>query len=256
MALYDQFAPIYQRGPYIRFAQGLAETILPQFLEEMDIFPKDILDIACGEGSFAVEMSQKGFSVTGIDQSPRMIKLALEKNGDEGCGAKFFVKDMRELQFKEDFDLVTCFFDSLNYLLSVKDLMQTFKGVYQALRPGGHFIFDMNTIYGLAVDWMKQATYVQNEADDFIEIHRHNYDYENQVASVEIIVFIQVGELWQRFDEVHQERGYPVADLQFLLDQAGFKILKMYGNLGDRTEVRNTSSRVWFVAWKPNSQLS
>jgi len=157
---------------------------------------------------------------------------------------------MRSLEFKKEFDLVTCVFDSLNYLLTIKDLQSAFQCAYKALRPGGFYIFDMNTIYGLAVDWMREETYIQNETDDFIEIHRQAFDYENQIASMQITVFKQKGDLWERFEETHLERGYPIADLQFLLHETGFNISGMYGSLSKRTDVQTTSPRVWFVARK------
>jgi len=250
MTIYDQFASAYQRGPYIRFSQNLVDAILPDYLEEMGIKPSSLLDVACGEGTFAVGMAKSGYKVTGIDQSQRMIALAKDRAREEAVDVKFLVEDMRSIPFKEEFDLVTCFFDSLNYLLTVRDLHQAFKGAYRSLRSGGFYIFDMNTIYGLAVDWMREETYIQNEAKDFIEIHRQSYDYENQIAIMDITIFVQKGEIWERIDETHQERGYPIADIQFLLNETGFEIYGMYGNLKNRTDVQNTSPRVWFITRK------
>ncbi len=227
MGLYDKFATIYQRGPYLRFSQVLVETVLPEYLEELGIEPQKVLDIACGEGSFAVGMAKLGYEVTGIDQSPQMIALAEARAQEEGVAVEFLVEDMRSIPFANEFDLATCFFDSLNYMLTVKDLGEAFQSAYQALKPGGFYIFDMNTIFGLAVDWMRAKTYVQNEAEDFIEIHRQEYDYENQIATMHITIFKQHGELWERADEAHHERGYPIADLQFLLTQLGFSITGM-----------------------------
>jgi len=251
MALYDQFASIYQRGPYIRFSQGLAESILPDYLTDLGIELKDVLDVACGEGSFAIVMSKLGFNVTGVDQSQQMIDLAKERAQKENEPINFHTEDMRELPYEDDFDLVTCFFDSLNYMLTIRDLQEAFQSAYKALRAGGVYIFDMNTIYGLAVDWMREETYIQNEADDFMEIHRQSFDYENQVATMEITVFNQRDELWERFDETHRERGYPIADIQFLLNETGFEIAGMFGSLSKRTEVQTNSPRVWFTARKP-----
>jgi SAM-dependent methyltransferase len=251
MAIYDQFASIYQRGPYLRFSQNFAESVLPPYLEEMGIVANDILDMACGEGSFAIAMAKSGYRITGVDQSHEMIRLAEENAQVEAQDVRFMVEDMRYLSFKEEFDLITCLFDSLNYLLTIKDLHETFINAYTALKPGGVFIFDMNTIYGLAVDWMRQETYVQNETDDFIEYHKHEFDYENQIATVEITVFKKAGDFWERFVEIHRERGYPVADLQFLLSEVGFEILGMYGHLSKRSELFASSPRVWFTVRKP-----
>lgn len=251
MALYDKFASIYQRGPYIRFSQVLAESVLPDYLTELGVDPQDLLDVACGEGSFAVAMAEKGYRVTGLDQSRQMVALARERAREAGAGVRFLVEDMRSIPFKAEFDLVTCFFDSLNYLLTISDLTEAFINAYDALRPGGLYIFDMNTIYGLVVDWMREETYIQNEADDFIEVHRQSYDYENQVARMQVTIFVRRGKLWERIDETHRERGYPVADIQFLLNETGFEIAGMYGSLKKRSELQNTSSRVWFAARKP-----
>ena len=173
------------------------------------------------------------------------------ENKTENAAVNFQVEDMRSFSFNESFDLVTCFFDSLNYMLTIKDLQEVYKNTYQALRPGGYFIFDMNTIYGLSVDWMREETFIQNEVDDFIEIHRQSYDYENQVATMLITIFIKQGHLWERIEEIHRERGYPIADIQFLLNETGFEIVGMYGSLKNRSEVQITSPRVWFTVRKP-----
>lgn len=251
MTVYNQFASIYQRGPYLRFSQLLAETLIPDYLNEFGIKPQHVLDVACGEGSFAVGMVKKGFAVTGVDVSPQMIALAQDRAEEAGVMVDFRVEDMRTLPFEGEFDLVTCFFDSLNYLLTVQGLHHAFQGAFKALRPGGFYIFDMNTIYGLAVDWMREKTYIQNETDDFIEIHQQDFDYENLIASMTVTVFQKQGHLWKRFDEIHQERGYPIADIQFLLSETGFEIAGMYGSIKKRSEVQKDSPRVWFSARKP-----
>jgi SAM-dependent methyltransferase len=250
MGLYEKFAAIYQRGPYLRFSQNLAESVFPQYLAELNIHPSTLLDVACGEGSFAIAMAKLGCQVTGVDQSQQMIDLARHQARQEGENIRFLVGDMCLMDFKDEFDLVTCFFDSLNYLLTIKELHQTFQNVYQGLKPGGYFIFDMNTIYGLAVEWMRQESYIQNQTEDFIEFHKHSFDYENLIATVEITVFAKQGSLWEQFIEIHRERGYPIADLEFLLKQAGFEILGVNGHLSKHSELFNTSPRVWFTARK------
>jgi len=87
--------------------------------------------------------------------------------------------------------------------------------------------------------------------DDFIEIHQQDFDYENLIASMTVTVFQKQGDQWERFDETHQERGYPIADIQFLLSEIGFEIAGMYGSIKKRSEVQMNSPRVWFSARKP-----
>jgi SAM-dependent methyltransferase len=251
MPIYNRFASIYQRGPYVRFSQNLAESVLPEYLEYLNFHPSNLLDIACGEGSFAVAMAQAGYQVTGVDQSQQMIDLARRRAREADAKVDFWVDDMRSLSYRNTFDLVTCFFDSMNYLLTVRDLQDAIRSAYNALKKGGLYIFDMNTVYGLAVDWMRDKTYIQNEADDFIEMHQQSFDYENLIATLQITIFKQSGDLWERIEETHQERGYPIADLQFLLHETGFEIVGMYGSLSKRSDVGTASPRVWFAARKP-----
>ena len=251
MTIYDRFASIYQRGPYVRFSQNLAESVLPEYLESLGFQPTRLLDVACGEGSFTVAMAQQGYQVTGVDQSQRMIDLAYARAGEAEVEVNFIIEDMRNLSFKGEFDLVTCFFDSMNYLLTIKDLRYAIRCAFEALQPGGYYIFDLNTIYGLAVDWMREKTYIQNEADDFIEIHRQEFDYENLVATMEITIFQQNGDLWERIDETHRERGYPIVDVQFLLQETGFDVVALFGSLSKRTAITINSPRAWFVSKKP-----
>jgi SAM-dependent methyltransferase len=50
-------------------------------------------------------------------------------------------------------DLVTCFFDSLNHLTRRGDLARAFRTAASLLRPGGAFVFDLNTAEGVAHPW-------------------------------------------------------------------------------------------------------
>lgn len=252
MAVYDLFAKIYQRGPYLRFADTLGQTVFPSILEEWQIRPEKLLDIACGEGTFAIHMAKRGIHVTGLDQSAQMLALARNHALEESTAVDWVQGDMTRLNLPEnEFDVVTCFFDSLNYLLRIFDLEGAFAGVYKVLKPGGWFIFDMNTVYGLAVEWMRQRVTIHNESSDFIEIHENDFDYENQIASIRIIVFEKHGDQWQRFEETHQERGYAAADIQLLLETVGLKTMAYYGKIATREPLMSDSGRVWFICRKP-----
>jgi ubiquinone/menaquinone biosynthesis C-methylase UbiE len=152
MSFYNKFAYFYTKGPYPKYSQRMVE-LLPPVLARFDAQPQTILDIACGEGTFAVAMTKKGFRVTGFDRSPQMLEFARERAERENAKVEFLHQDMRSLAFDEQFDLVTCWFDSLNYVLELEGIQKTFVDVHRALRKAGLFVFDMNTVYGLAVDW-------------------------------------------------------------------------------------------------------
>jgi ubiquinone/menaquinone biosynthesis C-methylase UbiE len=246
MSIYERFAYFYAKGPYLQFSERILE-LLPAVLARFDARPQTILDIACGEGTFAVAMAKKGLQVTGVDQSPQMLQFARERAERENVKVEFVLQDMRSLPFEERFDLVTCWFDSLNYLLELEDLEKTFAGVCRALKKAGLFIFDMNTIYGLAVDWQRYHCYVQQDTAELFEIHRPSYDLEKNIATMKITGFVKEGDGWTRMDEVHRERGYTLEDIRQCLKEVGFQELACWGNLVEMSEPKPDCARVWFA---------
>jgi SAM-dependent methyltransferase len=249
MTIYDDFAYVYHLGPYTAFSLRMAE-LLPAVLKQFDCYPQTLLDLACGEGSFAIIQSEKGMQVTGVDASTRMLQIARIKAAEMGVKVKFIEMDMRNLDFIRSFDLVTCWFDSLNYLPGSSDLEKTFEGVFNALKPGGLFIFDMNTIYGLAVLWQNPDYIIQQDTPEIVEIHRSSFDHDRSTAIVNITAFIQEGQSWKRIDEIHQERAYPLDQIYDLLAGCGFEVLACYGSLAEMSKPELDSGRAWFIARK------
>ena len=109
----------------------------------------------------------------------------------EGVRVKFLQQDMRSLSLRGRFDLVTCWFDSLNYLLEIDDLARTFAGVSRVLDENGVFIFDVNTIRGLAVEWVREPSYVHLNSGDSFLVSVPQYDAATKIASLHITGFSQ-----------------------------------------------------------------
>jgi SAM-dependent methyltransferase len=251
MTLYQRFAEFYVAGPYLEYSRHTVE-VLPPVLERYQIPDQgSLLDLACGAGIFPTAMAQKGWRVTGVDLSPDMLGFA-EKNSQEGhVDVRYICTDMRRVTFANEFDLATCWFDSINYLLKLEDLLSTFQAVFAALKPGGWFLFDMNTARGLLYGWQKTDAYVQQDTLERFEVHQSSCDYDQGIASVHITGFKRQGDVWERFDEIHQEKAYSLDQVQNCLISAGFLIADTYGNLEALTPPTIKSMRVWFVAHKP-----
>jgi 2-polyprenyl-3-methyl-5-hydroxy-6-metoxy-1,4-benzoquinol methylase len=68
-----------------------------------------VLDLGCGTGSLSLLMAQLGYSVTGIDFSPRMIELAREKAAAAGAAIDFHIMDAAAPRFPaRAFDVLVC----------------------------------------------------------------------------------------------------------------------------------------------------
>jgi ubiquinone/menaquinone biosynthesis C-methylase UbiE len=250
--MYKRFAEIYSRGEYPNLSQTMAQ-VLPSVIETYDIQVPEtqkLLDVACGEGSFAVEMSLKGWEVTGVDQSEEMLRLAQHRAQKANTKVNFQKQDMRFLDYSNDFDLATCWFDSLNYNITRDNLQSSFNSVFRTLKPGGWFLFDMNTCYGLSVTWQKNRCYVAQETPELVELHRTSYDYEKHIACLKLTWFVKMGDLWEKFEEKHYERAFTLAEIEDCLQYSGFKIKDRLGSLMPPTGLETNSSRVWFICQK------
>lgn len=80
MNIYERFAYFYVKGPYLQYSERIAEP-LPAVLERFSVQPQTILDLACGEGTFAVGMAEKGFQVTVLTYLH--ICYSLPENGEK-----------------------------------------------------------------------------------------------------------------------------------------------------------------------------
>ncbi len=108
---------------------------------------ESVLDVGCGSGWQSLELARRGCRVVAVDpvaaflrplrQAARTGRLPIEVRR----GAALSLP----LRTGEAFDLALATFDVLNHLGSHEDLAPAFAGVAKALRPGGHFLFDLNT---------------------------------------------------------------------------------------------------------------
>jgi SAM-dependent methyltransferase len=247
MSVYEEFARLYAGGDYCEFSRRMCEY-LPAALKALGVNPKKILDLACGEGTFAFAASRLGYSVTGLDLSEQMLGFARRHAREAGTPVDLVRADMRSLPFTRGFDLVTCWFDSLNYILDLDALSRVFRGVAGALERDGIFMFDMNTIYGLAVNWRENPCCVERDADGIFEVHRQDYDFEKGIALMHITGFIRHEDTWIRIDEEHRERGYSRKEVRNCLADSGFHLLASWGSFRDRSEPSPESPRIWYVA--------
>jgi len=250
MPPYERFAEVYACGPYPAFSQRIAEAY-PDIAARYSLPTSGrLLDIACGEGSFVIAMAQQGWQVDGVDRSASMLRLASDHAQRASVTAVFHQADMTALDLPPQYNLITCWFDSLNYLENIQSITAALRGIQRALKPGGYFLFDMNTLYGLSVNWLRQACFLQQDTPDLVEIHSPTYDYERQAVTDHITMFVRQGNAWERNDEEHCEYGYSLTQIRSGLSQAGLEEIACLGSLRDNTPLQPNSGRAWFVTRK------
>jgi len=228
---YSQLARVYDLMGADRHSIKMTEYCR-QIFRRFKIHPTTILDLCCGTGTALGIFSDWGFDVAGLDQSAAMLAVAARKL--KGRKIRLYQKTLPRFTILENdrsgrtrcFDLVTCFYDALNYLTVVRDLKSAFRSVRRHLNPGGWFIFDMNTEAALKILWGGQV--YAGALDDIAWVWQNNYIENRQGAECRTTCFVRKGKLWERFDELHCERAYPNEKVVELLEAAGFEVKGLY----------------------------
>lgn len=117
-----------------------ATQLHPHEKEEQKI---KVLDIACGPGRHAIAMAKRGFDVTGVDLSTKLLHHAHSRAQKESVGIRFLQVDMRSLDFNEEFDLAVQLFTSFGYFSKVEDDYSVLQGARKSLRDVGYYAIDL-----------------------------------------------------------------------------------------------------------------
>jgi SAM-dependent methyltransferase len=213
--------------------------------DRFECSPTTVLDLACGTGNVTLELAQRGYRVTGVDNSPAMIRQARTKRA---TWMQFELQDARHLDLPEPFDACVCLFDSLNYVLTPEELGSAFAGVFRHLRPRGLFVFDVNTVRALERGMFTQEGTGGDPSLTYV--WRSSYDPETRFCRIDMRFQAQTPTGTREFHETHVQRGYPLAELRPLLEAAGFELLGDYQAYGFRPATEGCD-RAYFVARRP-----
>ncbi|MFH0909413.1 MAG: class I SAM-dependent methyltransferase [bacterium] len=181
------------------------------------------LDLCCGAGSLLTLACKDGYSCVGLDVSPHQLRHA-RRNAP---AARFVTQDVRSLSLPQSFDVITCMFDSLNYIKSHRDLEMVFRKARTHLNARGLFIFDMNTYEGLQDDWCRMSV-IHNPM--YTLVVESSFDPGKALGRCLITGFMKDRHRYKRFQEEHLERGYRSKEIETRLLAAGFRFEKYDGN--------------------------
>lgn len=103
-----------------------------------------ILDLACGYGRHSLEFARLGYQVTGVDLTKEYVEDAIKTARKESLNAEFIQADLREVYFKEEFDIVLNLGDgAIGYLETDEENLKIFDCIATALKPGGKHFMDI-----------------------------------------------------------------------------------------------------------------
>lgn len=240
---YDSFARIINEywGPEV--SESLFPNIEKLLLKHLPQ-QAQILDLCCGAGYLAQKLIQKGYQVTGIDGSEKLLQYA-KQNASKG---KFILDDARYFQLPPSFNGVISTDCGLNHIINLEELNRVFENVYNALLPNGLFMFDLSLEQRYQSNWNNSM--LGDVKEEYAWALKRSYDSEAKIGSIGITIFELINENWQRHDTSWLVKGYSQTQVISALKTLEFKKIECYNNAQDiltRTEDANIA---YFVCTK------
>ncbi len=208
-----------------------------------------LLDLGCGPGIYAELFYRAGYAVTGVDFSRRSVDYAKEQARLCKSDIRYLCQDYLTLDYTAQFDVVTLIYCDYA-VLSATDRLALQRKVYQALKPGGRFVFDVFT------PRMRKAeahTWEYCEVGGFFSDQPHLclnavYQYDDEDHT----------ELCQYIVQTHEKVScYHVWDHYFTQElilaetrAAGFETVQLYGDVAGKP-FADDGETICVVALKP-----
>ena len=205
-----------------------------------------LVELGCGTGTMCKLLSQKGFSVHGIDLSSDMLTIAKEKTKNIK-NITFSCQNMCDFELDQQYDGFYSVCDSINYLLYEEELLSTFSNVKNYLKTKGIFIFDLKTPY-FYENILGDQTFCDHR-ENCSYIWENSYFEEDGINQYDLTIFARNNdqELFERFTETHHQKAYSLEIIVDLLKTAGLEYVIAYDAF--TTNAPHTSSeRIYIIA--------
>jgi 2-polyprenyl-3-methyl-5-hydroxy-6-metoxy-1,4-benzoquinol methylase len=208
------------------FTQGTAGEC--DFIEKEINYNKSlkIIDIGCGTGRHSIELTKRGYNMTGIDLSESQLKRAKKKAKSHNLKIDFRKLDAMKLPFKKEFDVAIMLCEGAFPLMETDEMnFEILKNVTRALKNKAKFIFTtLNGLFPLyhsinefhAADVQEGHTTCKNTHFDLMTFRDYNIttvvDDSGNVKELEC-----------------NERYYVPCEITWMLKTLGYEKIDIYG---------------------------
>jgi len=222
-SLFENYAQKYDSENFTQGTIGECDFIEKELRSNKSL---KILDVGCGTGRHAIELSKRGYNVTGIDLSESQLKRAREKAKASNLSIDFQCQDARNLPFNSEFDVAIMLCEGGFPLMETDEMnYEILKSVTKSLKPQAKFIFTtLNGLFplyhsveefGASVTEDGNATY-KNNTFDLMTFRDHNITELEDDSGNKLTLECN-------------ERYYVPSEITWLLKSLGYKIIDIFG---------------------------
>ncbi len=194
-----------------------------------------ILDLGCGPGLYCERFARQGFQVTGIDFSTRSLDYAKQKAVENKLEIEYIHQNYLTIDFTAEYKLIILIYCDLGALAN-EETHNLLGKVYNALKPGGVFIFDVFTPvkYADSKEYEKLWQYEESgfwRPYPYICLYSHYVYPENDTHLDQMIILdeyedITVYRTWDHF--------YTKETITKLLKSVGFNEMEYFSNVAGK----------------------
>ncbi|NLV36801.1 MAG: class I SAM-dependent methyltransferase [Clostridiaceae bacterium] len=143
--LFENYGEQYDKESFTKGTIGECDYIEKELNFDKSL---NIVDIGCGTGRHTIELTKRGYNITGVDLSEAQLKKAREKAERENLKIDFLKHDARDLPFENQFDAAIMLCEGGFPLMETDEMnFEILKNVTKSLKNSAKFIF--TTLNGL-----------------------------------------------------------------------------------------------------------
>ena len=208
------------------FAQGTIGEC--DFIEKEISYNKSlkIIDIGCGTGRHSIELTKRGYTMTGIDLSESLLEKAKEKAEQNGLQIEFLQHDARKLPFEKQFDVAIMMCEGGFPLMETDEMnYEILRNISNSLKDNAKFIF--TTLNGLFPVFNSIEEFCASNTDDGnATYHNNNFDV---MTFRDYNITKVVDDKGEEKELECNERYYIPSEITWLLKTLGFTKIEIFG---------------------------
>ncbi len=219
--LFSNFADKYEDESFTQGTMGEVDFIEKEINHNKNC---KILDVGCGTGRHAIELTKRGYSVTGVDLSEKMLKKAQNNASNAGFEIDFRQADARNLPFAEEFDLVIMLCEGGFPLMETDEMnFQILESAARSLNKKGKLIFTtLNGLFPLfhsVKDFINANSESQKNSENTFDLMTFRDKYQLEIE----------GDNGTIMNLNCNERYYVPSEITWLLKSLEFSEIGIYG---------------------------
>ncbi len=222
-SLFENYSRKYDEECFVQGTIGECDFIEQEIHRDKTL---KIVDIGCGTGRHAIELTKRGYNVIGVDLSENQIKRAREKAQEAGVTIDFQTQDARNLPFDGEFDLAIMLCEGGFSLMETDEMnFAILKSAARALNGQGKLIF--TTLNGLFP--------LFHSVSDFYKSAGKEGQSQCKECSFDLMTFRDHNTVVFEDDSGNKrelkcnERYYVPSEITWLLKTLGFKKIDIFG---------------------------